>query len=128
MREFTMPELRECPDVDTLELFLLGRVVGAPADKVEQHVSGCAACSERMTLVSAADALISSMGRPSAVLEAVDLTQVDEFLTHLRAPDSQITPPEPPSPTSSSSADALEGLGRYRVIRELGRGGMGVVC
>src|SRR5262249_23185154 len=126
-RKYTMSIRRECPDPNTLELFLLGRMVGAVAEAIEHHVSGCAICSDRMTHVCAADGLISSLGRPSAVLQSVDLTQIDEFLAHLRAADHQTTPPVPPPATLASSAEELDGLGRYRVVRELGRGGMGVV-
>jgi hypothetical protein len=121
-----MPPVQECPDPVTLELFLLGRVDGSAAETIEEHLSGCAKCGECMTRVSAADALISSLGRPSAVLDVVDLKQIDEFLTHLSVPDDDTTP-ETASTQFVPSVEELDWPGRFRVVRELGRGGMGVV-
>jgi hypothetical protein len=122
-----MSTIRECPDPSTLERFLLGRVAGSAADTIEEHVAACARCGERMTQVSVGDGLISSIARPSAVLEAVDLKQIDEFLTRLHLPNAEITSSEAMSATPHSAPKELDSLGRYRVVREVGRGGMGVV-
>jgi WD40 repeat protein/tRNA A-37 threonylcarbamoyl transferase component Bud32 len=109
------------PDPETLAAFSLGKLSGALADRVAQHVEECTMCQD-----------------------AVSQTPADTFLNQLRAARSALsadaipTDAHPAQDTQSESAPASDGSSpvpklppelakKYRIRKELGRGGMGVV-
>jgi WD40 repeat protein/serine/threonine protein kinase len=129
----------DCPDNDTLQRFLAGRLTEAEAEAVEQHLQGCPLCLDRLAELSAQDRELGEV-HTRATLEAGDdpgtVTALIQRLcqsTAVRAAGlstsgNRDTPLDagghagrcepPPAPTQ---------LGRYCVRRLLGAGGMGAV-
>ncbi|HWL93523.1 MAG TPA: serine/threonine-protein kinase, partial [Phycisphaerae bacterium] len=88
-----------CPELSELEMFVDGALEGVSRDEVARHASSCAACN----------------GLVSELKENLDVVEpVRRVLSRMKGEDAP--------------ADAApESVGQYRVIREIGRGGMGVV-
>ncbi len=102
-----------CPSPETLSAFLLGDLPEIELSEVAEHVSACAACEEHANrLDSASDEIV-------------------ECLRRLPNRDPEIPFPDT-DPSSSSEMPAFpagtETWGEFRIVREIGRGGMGVVC
>jgi serine/threonine protein kinase len=138
-----------CPDDETLERYLLGRVPEVQAVQVERHVAGCGSCLDRLQALPAEDLYVTAMrsqagARPLPANPAV--VALMERLNHLRPPAPAAyfapTPPTDPEGTGATSAnlpdvsallappqaaDELGRLGGYRVLEVLGCGGMGIV-
>ncbi len=86
-----------CPDPEVLERYAEGALDGAARADVAAHVTACAGCRALLDDVSA------NLPLASSVREA--LRRIDR----------------------AAHAEAPERIGAFRVLRELGRGGMGVV-
>lgn len=122
-----------CPDRRTLRDFLMGNVPEDEAAEVERHLEACASCSETAQAERPTDAFVGVL-RASAS-SVTERTPVDPGLlnrlrqighdgtdaTEERARDGDdfLAPAE--------SAGELGRFRQYRVIRRLGRGGMGIV-
>src|SRR5580765_7616083 len=115
-----------CPDADTLEHFLLGEIEGPTADELDAHVAGCAACGDHLSRLRGDDDLVGLMRRSSTVLTSVDPSHVESLMMRLRA-SGAVASPTPDLLDPPTAAGELGRLGPYRVVRELGRGGMGIV-
>jgi tetratricopeptide (TPR) repeat protein len=96
-----------CPTTDDLRALLEDRLPTDHESAVLAHVEGCPACQHALESLTAADL-------PSAVL---------------LARPTRAAPPEGGSRPSASgeSGGRPERIGPYRIGREIGRGGMGVV-
>jgi serine/threonine-protein kinase len=101
-----------CPKSETLAAFARGELVAPELDAVAGHVGGCGACGR--ALRSIPDDSLAGLARAAAV-----------------APPTVHSPGTPaallPHATAANVPAALVGHPRYRVIEELGAGGMGVV-
>jgi hypothetical protein len=102
-KEFTMPDVSPHPTPQALTLFGHGRLPEVQAAAVAAHLETCPACRNIVAELPA-----------------------DSFLSRVRAarPNADALAPAPPP------ADVPPELARhpkFRVIRELGRGGMGVI-
>jgi tRNA A-37 threonylcarbamoyl transferase component Bud32 len=101
------------PPAAKLAEFAQGKLPPAEADAIGQHLAACPACTAAVEKVSA-DSLfrLVQAARPTP-------------------PPHDGTPPPGPGPSASPGAPALPpelvGHPRYTILRELGRGGMGVV-
>jgi serine/threonine protein kinase/putative intracellular protease/amidase len=111
------PQLRQHPSPDQLRDFAQGRLAGAEAREVEQHVAACDSCCAQLAQ-QPEDSLVK-LAREVAT-ESIKSGRTDETL-----------PPD--SVTKAAGADPnkipaeLASHGRYRVLGLVGIGGMGAV-
>ncbi len=102
-----------CPTLESLSAFLLGNLPETELSEVADHLSRCEACEGVVSrLESASDEIVECLRRlPNCDLE-VPLADTEC--------NSSGEMPAFPAET--------EGWGEFRIVREIGRGGMGVVC
>src|SRR3954452_17596015 len=98
------------PPPDPLAAYGLGRLSDAEADAVARHLDRCPACRARVADLPADSFLgrLRAAGRPGA-----------------ETPRPAASAPNAPAP--GGFPDELAATGQYADVRELGRGGMGVV-
>ncbi|HKQ50216.1 MAG TPA: tetratricopeptide repeat protein [Phycisphaerae bacterium] len=87
-----------CPDIFELEQLADGAMEGGPTGRIGTHLAGCASCRDRLSDIKENLELIAPMNR---------------VMTRLKI--------------SPSSFGMPEFIGEYRIVREIGRGGMGIV-
>jgi hypothetical protein len=129
-----MPSSLPCPDRDVLGRLLRGELPDAEAEELEQHLSGCSSCAQAAAGLTEDDPL-TDVVRAGARAEApADTSPIRKLVARLH--EMPYSPPTPPpsrgrgdSPHLGPPRDPgeLGTLGPYRVLRVLGRGGMGVV-
>lgn len=88
-----------CPDIIELERFADGAMADSAGSRLEGHLANCAACRERFDEVKENLDLIVPVNRVMARMDAM----------------------------APSIAAAPDYIGEYRILREIGRGGMGIV-
>ncbi len=91
-----------CPSPADLSAFVLGTLPAEALEAVARHLDGCPACE--------------------AAVAALDQVSDPVIAGLRRSPSSAGLPPGP-----AGAAPLPERLGDYRIIHELGRGGMGIV-
>ena len=99
----------DCPSLDTLSDFVLGKLSVAEQGAVAEHLDVCPECEQKTgQLDGMADKVVSTLRR-------------------IAGPDSAATEVARP-PQVAEMPSTIESWGEFRIVRELGRGGMGVVC
>ncbi|MFO0930315.1 MAG: protein kinase [Gemmataceae bacterium] len=119
---------RGCPGREALLDFLLGKLPDARLERIAEHLQGCAACeAELNTLHVIADG--DSVGRQvraclgtSLAADAAALAAVEAQVAALAA---RTVPERPPAPAHGLPAKTQ--VGPYRLVEQLGGGGMGIV-
>jgi len=100
------------PSKATLRLFLLGTLPPEEADCAAKWVEEEPDAADVLRDIQARDAIVDAISTDASNMSARFAS------THTSGPDVSPAVPEPPIPTE---------VGGYRVVRELGRGGMGIV-
>lgn len=116
-----------CPDRLQWKLFLAGRLPREAHEELERHIENCAACQTSLqSIEDPRDSFIDG------VHEAA-LADVLRLETAVQPPEGSPQPIDVRSPTvrETASREVAAGLpsmlGEFRLLREIGRGGMGVV-
>ncbi len=104
-----------CPTIETLSAFALGELPEPELSAVAEHLDCCAECSEQAArLDGATDPFVS------------ELKRVPEL-----GPDTECAATEVVGATATAAeapTPSIESWGEFRIVREIVRGGMGVVC
>ena len=105
--------IKTCPGQAVLSAFILGDLSESELDEVAEHLESCTECDQVASRLDAeADAVLDELRRiPNCVLRT-DAAATDAF----------------PTAELESRAIAARTWGDFRIVREIGRGGMGVVC
>ncbi len=112
------PSVQEHPTLESLQAFGLGRLAGDASGSIQAHLDACEKCRQAVSQMT---------------LPPVSNTQAD---TLPRLPNSATPGPAPGSRPTAVASNAATSTGipaelanhpDYRIVRELGRGGMGVV-
>ncbi len=102
----------DCPSQDTLADFVLGKLPVSELGRVAEHLDTCTECEEKAgQLDEMADAVVSKLRRIGA------------SATDLSGEKSEVASP----PGVQGIPSATQAWGDFRIVREIGRGGMGVV-
>src|SRR5262245_29961164 len=67
---------QQCPNLDELHQFLLGRVSADQCDNVQAHLAACAACLGPVETLQADDTLVGAVRAPRREVTAADGQQV----------------------------------------------------
>ncbi|MDB5313420.1 MAG: Serine/threonine-protein kinase pkn3 [Gemmataceae bacterium] len=125
-----MPEISACPDPDLLRRHLLGELTDAELSALAPHIEGCDRCVELLGRLRGSDLLTDTV-RGQAQTGGRDDPLTEEVISRA----TRLRPAGDGPPTKTFTTDTAAGtlpdaparLGRYRVVRRLGSGGMGVV-
>jgi WD40 repeat protein/serine/threonine protein kinase len=115
--------MTSCPSPDQLEKLLADDLEGAKAKEIEAHLDSCSACQQALEALTSATYLDAA--RPgSSPVGAAQVPSTEAFALPGVEPDGTTALTFDPPSSPPLRAPAVEG---YRIVRELGRGGMGVV-
>jgi tRNA A-37 threonylcarbamoyl transferase component Bud32 len=142
-----MATAERCPTPDELRARLAGPLADAERPALADHLEACARCRDAAEAVLSEGDGAASGARAAAAAE-LSHPRVAEFVRGLRTagpprtdvnpadaeatlaappPAEAVTMPAPPTLAPATAAAGPSRLAHYRVVKELGAGGMGVV-
>ncbi len=142
-----MPRLPACPDADSLQAYLLGRMPFREAEKIAWHLGNCSQCEQALQSVDVRDDLIERLGASHNVDFSLEEAECDRAIDRLKnslssmrlshSPDDETcnhtldTGSLRDQASSAANGEPASNLprrmGRYLLQNVLGRGGMGTV-
>jgi WD40 repeat protein/serine/threonine protein kinase len=139
-----MPMPVSCPTALELQDLLLGQVDDSRGEPLEQHLLQCAKCVETMGRLKSESTLLHSLRKDTVRVEVPEGAEVEALARRMRelpgrttgeeatqvpaaAPLDETSPGLPAGLLPRQTNAEIGRLGSYRILRELGRGGMGVV-
>jgi len=121
IRAMAVPDLDRCLDDESAAWFVGGHAREHDRQRVESHLDDCAACRRRIAALALASPPVQSFVALDGV--ATEPAEDDATIRARRRAPAGSTPPR----ADAGIPGLGERVGRYVVLRTLGRGGMGVV-
>jgi serine/threonine protein kinase len=127
-----MPGPATCPDAETLKEFLLGLLTASTADEVAQHLQQCSQCVAGLRALEPSDPVVAALRQSNGFSTEPLPTAVTKVMAAMRqfqplALAPTVVGESRPLLAPPRNVGELGWLGPYRILRELGSGGMGVV-
>jgi serine/threonine protein kinase len=120
------------PDAQRLAAYKSGKLPGPDASTIEAHLSSCETCLEAFAVIPATDPLEKRLRGGRQSVPTVD-QPVQDWIDDLRGRNPLAKSSRDDTDdflkrlAPAQSPDKLGRLGRYRILKRLGRGGMGSV-
>ncbi len=116
-----------CPNREQLQAYAIGVASDETADEVAAHLDQCLQCQAAIaTLDDTDDTFVALLRQPPAGEPVIEESQCAAAIA--RAGELASTPPDEQSRDERSTGARIgDGLGEYRLLEQIGRGGMGRV-
>ena len=126
-----MGAVAACIDPRQLEAFSLGRIAEADASAIEEHLLHCSQCVAAVQQLSHRDTLVDAF-RAQTIADKLpadveSLQKIIQSAKQLYTPAVNGSVFSPEEPAAAYDIKGLRQLDEFRIIKTLGRGGMGIV-
>src|SRR5262249_21527036 len=113
----------DCPDRETLQSFVRGRLAAGAVEGLVQHLAACQRCEAALPELLDADSLLAAWRKPAAPAGRPDRSGHPFEDSTTAAVRGFLAGPAPAQPGPSAGGV----VGPYRLLEHLGAGAMGVV-